>query len=301
MSAGGQSDLSRAAPGFPTEHDVLTRVLLKHARDAFGSAERIRDGWREPGFRAPPDPARAVEEYDALVTLLEATDVRIEWLPADDTGLDSIYVHDPFVMVGGEAVLGRPAKAIRAPEVDACRRRLDALGVPVRGAIEPPGHLEGGDVVGLSPGLVAVGNGYRTDAGGVRQLETMLGDEIEVVEVPLPHWRGPGEVLHLMSLLSPVDRDLAVAYPPLLPVPFLRRLQELGVELVEVPEDEFETLGCNVLALGPRHCLMLEGNPRTRAGLEAAGARVEVFPGEEICRKGDGGPTCLTRPLERLP
>jgi len=288
-------------PGFPTEHDVLTRVLLKHACDAFGDAERTASSWRELGFRAAPDPGRAVEEYEALVAILEGAGVDVEWLPADDTGLDSIYVHDPFVMVGAGAVLGRPGKPARAGEPEACRRRLDGLGIPVRGAIGPPGHLEGGDVVGLAPELVAVGLGYRTDAAGIRQLRGLLPEGVEVVEVPLPHWRGPGEVLHLMSMLSPVDRDLAVACPALLPVPFVRLLRRRGVELVTVPDEEFDSLGCNVLALGPRSCVMIEGNPRTRAALEAAGARVRVFSGEEICRKGNGGPTCLTRPLGRQP
>lgn len=284
---------------FPTEYDVLARVLLKHARDAFGGAERIGPSWRELGFRAAPDPRRAVAEYEALVGLLEAADVRIDWLPPDDTGLDSIYVHDAFVMAGDGAVLGRPGKAARAGEPRASRRRLDELGIPLVGAIEAPGHLEGGDVVGLAPDLVAVGAGYRTDAAGIRQLRDLLSPAVEVVEVPLPHWRGPGEVLHLMSLLSPVDCDLAVAFPALLPVPFVRLLERREVELVVVPEEEFDSLGCNVLALGPRDCVMVEGNPRTRAALEAAGARVRTFPGEEICKKGDGGPTCLTRPLER--
>jgi N-dimethylarginine dimethylaminohydrolase len=102
-----------------------------------------------------------------------------------------------------------------------------------------------------------------------------------------------------MSIVSPVDRDLAVVYSPLMPVPFRERLLESGYSLVEVPEAEFESMGTNVLALAPRRVLMLDGNPVTRRRLEAAGAEVLVYAGTEISVKGGGGPTCLTRPLRR--
>ena len=146
---------------------------------------------------------------------------------------------------------------------------------------------------------VVVGRGYRTNAEGIRQLRAQLGPAVEVIEVPLPHWRGPGDVMHLMSLISPVDADLAVAYSPLLPVPFREWLLGRGMTLVETPAEEFESMGTNVLALAPRQCLMLTGNPRTRAALERAGATVIEYEGSEISVKGAGGPTCLTRPLLR--
>jgi N-dimethylarginine dimethylaminohydrolase len=176
------------------------------------------------------------------------------------------------------------------------------MAVPIVGEITEPGSLEGGDVVWLDERTIAVGRGYRTNEEGILQLRSMLADSIdEMIVVPLPHWRGPGDVLHLMSLVSPVDRDLAVVYSPLLPVPFRERLLEGGYALVEVPAEEFDTMGTNVLALGPRDCVMLAGNPRTRAALERAGVRVVEYVGDEISVKGAGGPTCLTRPLARAP
>jgi N-dimethylarginine dimethylaminohydrolase len=66
-----------------------------------------------------------------------------------------------------------------------------------------------------------------------------------------------------------------------------------------VPDEEFGSMGCNVLALGPRKALALDGNPETRKRMEAAGVEVRTYSGEELSRKGDGGPTCLTRPLLR--
>ncbi|HEX5070219.1 MAG TPA: arginine deiminase family protein, partial [Vicinamibacterales bacterium] len=136
---------------------------------------------------------------------------------------------------------------------------------------------------------------------GIRQYGAVLGREIDLIVVPLPHWRGPGDVFHLMSIISPVDRNLAVVYSPLMPVPFREALIARGISLVEVPDEEFESMGANVLAIGPRDCVMVEGNPITRARLEASGVRVRLYDGLEISLKGGGGPTCLTRPLVRDP
>src|SRR5204862_6054608 len=94
-----------------------------------------------------------------------------------------------------------------------------------------------------------------------------------------------------------MEANLAVSLSPLLPVPFREWLLSRGLTLVETPDDEFESMGANVLALAPRQCLMLSGNPRTRAALERAGANVVEYEGSEISVKGGGGPTCLTRPL----
>jgi N-dimethylarginine dimethylaminohydrolase len=102
-----------------------------------------------------------------------------------------------------------------------------------------------------------------------------------------------------MSLISPIDHDLVVVYPPMLPVRLHEVLRERGIVVVEVPDEEFDSLGPNVLALGPRVALALEGNPETRRRMETAGVEVRTFAGAEMCRKGDGGPTCLTRPLDR--
>jgi N-dimethylarginine dimethylaminohydrolase len=192
--------------------------------------------------------------------------------------------------------MGKPA---RRDEPAALARHLAALGVPLLGAIEAPGVLEGGDVLWFDERTVAVGRGYRTNDEGIAQLRTLLGPDVEAVVVPLPHYRGPSDVFHLMSILSPLDRDLAVAYSPLMPVPFREWLCTRGVTLVEVPDEEFDSMGANVLALAPRLALMLAGNPVTRARLERAGVRVLTYEGSEISVKGGGGPTCLTRALVR--
>ena len=285
------------------EFGRLTRVLLKHPREAFRSDETIATEWKALNFSAAPSFARAIEEYEAFVEMLTAAEVQIDQLPeAEKTNLDSIYVRDASIVCSRGVILCRMCKRLRGAEPGAQKAAYRRLGIPVVGEITEPACLEGGDVVWLDDQTVAVGRGYRTDDEGILQLRALLGDSIdELIVVALPHWHGAGDVLHLMSLISPVDRDLAVVYSPLLPVAFRQRLIAHGCELIEVPYDEFETMGTNVLALGPRDCLMLAGNPRTRSALERAGAQVREYTGNEISVKGAGGPTCLTRPLARVP
>jgi len=102
-----------------------------------------------------------------------------------------------------------------------------------------------------------------------------------------------------MSVISPLADDLALVFLPMLPVRLVELLEAREIRLVEVPEEELDSLGCNVLALAPRAALALAGNDVTRRRMEAAGVDVLTYEGEELSRKGDGGPTCLTRPLLR--
>jgi N-dimethylarginine dimethylaminohydrolase len=286
-----------------SETGRLTRVAMKHARDAFVDATTIAAQWRSLHFSAAPDLARAIDEYDRLLDLVRSSGAIVELLPRDDrTTLDSIYVRDASLVCPDGVIacrMGKPARA-REPEVQVEILATLDTPVPVIGRIQAPGRVEGGDLVWLDSRTLVVGRGYRTNADGIQQLRRLLGSSIDaLIEVPLPHWHGPADVMHLMSLISPVDTDLAVVYSPLLPVPFRELLLERGIRLVEVPPEEFDSMATNVLALGPRRCVMLEGNRRTRAALEAAGAEVLEYAGDEISVKGAGGPTCLTRPLAR--
>jgi len=106
-------------------------------------------------------------------------------------------------------------------------------------------------------------------------------------------------MLHLMSFMSLLDTNLAVVYRKLLPVPLYELLIERGVTLVDILEDEYMTLGCNVLAVAPRDVIMAAGNPVTSAALRAVGCRVREYEGAEISLNREGGPTCLTRPILR--
>jgi N-dimethylarginine dimethylaminohydrolase len=279
----------------------IRRLLLAHPRDAFRSQRHVDSTWREQGFLARPDYDEACREYDAFTRLLAREVPETHYLPpSDHTGLDAIYVHDPVTVTDRGAVLGRMGKTAREHEPSAMAAFLPSIGVPVLGAIVAPGRVEGGDVLWLGPRELAVGQGYRTNAEGIRQLRDLLAGVVDTLEVvQLPHWSGPTSCLHMMSFISVIDRDLAVVYSRMMPVAFRESLLERGFTLVEVPDEELDTLGCNVLAVAPRRCVMVEGSPRTRKRLEEAGAEVLTYKGEEICLKGEGGPTCLTRPLLR--
>ena len=282
------------------EYGPLRRVALRHLRAAFGGPEAIAATWHQLNYLEPPDYGRALADYDRFAYILAETGAEIDYLPAaEGLTLDSLYVHDAAVPGPQGIVLCNMGKLARAGEPAAMGAAFAALGLPIAGRIEGEGRLEGGDLVWFDATTCAVARGYRTNDAGIAQLKALLGPRVEVVTVTLPHHRGPGDVFHLMSIISPLDADLALVHSPLMPVPFREWLLGRGVELVEVAEDELDTLGCNALALAPRRCLMAEGNPKTRARLEAAGCEVLTYDASEISQKGQGGPTCLTRPLVR--
>jgi dimethylargininase len=271
----------------------LRRVLVRPPAPGSWAA------WKSYGWRGEPDPIRMEGEHEAFRALL--VDAGAEVVVAEtphSLDPDAIYVYDPALVTDDGAVMLRPGKEGRRGEVEVMAADFVETGVPIAGRLDAPAMAEGGDTLWLDGGTLLVGRGYRTNDEGIRQLaDAMPG--VDVVAFDLPHLRGAGEVLHLMSLLSPIDVDLAVAYPPLMPVRLMELLAERDTELVEVPEEEFETMGPNVLALAPRVALALEGNDETRRRMEKAGIDVRVYSGDEISRKGDGGPTCLTRPLLR--
>lgn len=290
-------------PGPDSQSDVapLLSLLLKHPRDAFGSQSALHECWQDLGYTEEPDLIEATREFDRFVEQMTELGAVPSFLPADSpTGPDSLYARDASVVCAAGAVLCRMGKDARSAEPEAQRRAFEDLGIPVLGRIEAPGTLEGGDVTWLDPRTVIVGRGYRTNDDGIRQLETFLRPHVDkIIIAQLPHYRGPQDVFHLMSILSPVDGDLAVVYSPLMPVPLRELLIDHGFELVEVPDEEFGSLGCNVLAIAPRVCLLHEGNPITRDRLIAVGATVHEYSGRAISLPGQGGPTCLTRPVVR--
>ncbi len=282
------------------EYGRLTRVALRHARDAFGSQAALTRQWRDLNYHDEPDFAAAVAEYEAFLRVFQDNDCEIVALPPDPAlSPDSIYVRDATLLSPRGLIHGAMGKAARRPENGANGQALAAAGLAVAGSIEGAGTVEGGDVVWLDAETFIIGHGYRTNAAGIAQARALLGESVHVEVAQLPHYQGPADVFHLMSVLSPLDRDLALVFSPLMPVPLRLFLLERGLRLVEVPEEEFASMGCNVLALAPRHVLMLDGNPETRQRLEAAGCQVTLYEGENISRLGEGGPTCLTRPLAR--
>jgi dimethylargininase len=279
--------------GGQTMWGPLRRVLVRPPEaDAYAA-------WQAFGWRDEPDRERLAEEHEAFRALLAdaGAEVVVGGTPVP-LSPDSIYTYDPAIVTDRGAILLRPGKEGRQVEVDAMAADLVEAGVPILTRLEAPATAEGGDTVWLDERTLLIGRGYRTNEAGIDAIRAALPD-VEVIWFDLPYLTGPGDVLHLMSLISPLDRDLALVYLPLLPVRLVQLLEERGVQLVEVPEEEFWSMGPNVLALGPRVALALDGNPVTKERLEAAGVDVRIYSGDQLSRLGDGGPTCLTRPLLR--
>lgn len=279
------------------EYSPLKRVALRRPEAAFRDNARIDAEWKPLNYHSRPDLANAIREYDAFSGLLARAGAELITLPdASGLTLDSIYVRDSLIVTPKGLVLAHMGKPARRAEPAA---NAAALAMPIAGEIKAPGMIEGGDLVWLDEKTLLIGVGYRTNMEAVAQLQAIVGPSVSIHVFDLPHYKGKSDVFHLMSVLSPLDADLACVYLPLMPVRLVQFLEARGIAFAEVPAEEFESMGCNVLALGPRHVVMVEGNPGTAEAMRAKGCRVEILAAADISRKGEGGPTCLTRPLVR--
>jgi N-dimethylarginine dimethylaminohydrolase len=276
----------------------LRAVVVKRPAEAFRYADR---DWQDLGWTRLPNPEVAANQHQQLVSLLESAGARVNFLPEDGrTNLDSLYAHDPVLITDAGAVILQMGKPARRGEGPAMADALKAWNMPILGVIGGDATAEAGDMIWLDRRTLLVGRGFRTNRAGIERLSGLLEPlGVTVIPVPLPYGDGPRDVLHLMSFMSLLDDNLAVVYRRLLPVPLFELLCERGIELVDVADEEYRTLGCNVLAVAPRQVVLVAGNPVTRARLQAAGCVVSEFEGSEICIPGAGGPTCLTRPLHR--
>jgi N-dimethylarginine dimethylaminohydrolase len=271
----------------------LREVLVHRPDTAFGAA------FDNPahGFYHPVGLLPAQREHDAYVDLLLRLGVHVHALEAETDNPDLVYTFDPLLVTDAGSIALRPGKPNRAGEPALVEAWTLSHGIPIQGRIEPPGTVEGGDAFWLRPDLFCIGRSLRTNDAGAHQLAARIDADIRIFD--LPYWRGPDELVHLLSVISPVTDNLAVVYPPLLPAGLWDLLAELEIATIAVPDDEYETLGCNVLAVRPGVLIVAEGNPQTRRALESAGCEVHTYPATEIGLNGSGGPTCMSLPLLR--
>jgi N-dimethylarginine dimethylaminohydrolase len=284
-----------------SEYHPIDTVYIKPVEHAFLSEDALSKQWKNLNYLSQPNLSEARKEYKLFEELLEHTGASIIHMPSDASlSIDAIYCRDASIATDFGMIICTMGKNARNMEPEAHRTIFEAANIPILGTIQAPGTLEGGDVAWLATTTLAVGHGYRTNKEGIRQLKGLLTPlGIHALVVDLPHFRGPSDVFHLMSILSPVDHNLAVVYSPLMPISFRNELLDRGYSFIEVPENEFDSLGSNVLATAPRKCIMVAGNPATEHALRIAGCEVVTFGGAEISIKGGGGPTCLTRPFKR--
>jgi N-dimethylarginine dimethylaminohydrolase len=285
-----------------SEYLKLKSVYIKTVQNAFLSKCQINEQWQELNYLEKPDFEVAMREYIGFEKLLNDSNIDLLYFPEDSkVKLDSIYCRDASIATDFGMIICNMGKLGRIHEPKSQFQEYKNSNLPILGIIEAPGTLEGGDVAWLNEETLVVGYSYRTNEVGISQLKSLLEPKgIEVIVAELPHYKGRTDVFHLMSILSPVDKDLAVVYSPLMPIKLRNELLKRGIKLVEVPNEEFESMGCNVLAIAPRKCIMVHGNPITKKLLEEVGCNVATYKGQEISVKGGGGPTCLTRPLLRV-
>ena len=247
----------------------------------------------------PLDSALLLEQHAAFVALLERLGCGVEILPPTDDMPDACFTYDPAFVIPSGVIELRGAKAVRAGEPPLLTADLEALGVPVVGRLSGEATADGGDMFWLDTSTLAVGRSYRTNQAAIDQLRPMLAaDGVSIEVFDLPHDLGPEFCLHLMSVISPVREDLAVIFERLAPVALLQALAARGIEYVCVPDEDYLSLGCNVLTVRPGVVIMANGNDATAALLRNRGVEVYFYEASEI-NKGEGGPTCLTRPIKR--
>ena len=282
------------------EYSSLIQVAIRSPLNSFISDEKLSNEWEDLRFHSQPQLKESINEFIEFRKLLLNNEIEVIDLPqSNGLTIDSIYTRDSILISPNGLILCNMGRASRTPEARANYEDLKLQGHQIAGEILAPGTLEGGDFIWLSDTKAAVGLGPRTNQKGIDQLKKILGNTIELHVVQLPEPNHPDDVLHLMSIISPLDKDLALIYKPLMPASFIQWLEQLGIKFVEVDEVEYLLMGCNVLATSPRSVIMLENLPGVQRNLQNAGCDVQTYKGIEISRKGEGGPTCLTRPLKR--
>lgn len=252
------------------------------------------------------DPSRVAAQHDDFTACLTAAGCDVVWMDSHDQNIaDAVFAYDASLMTPEGAILMSPGKELRRGEQETHRTFYEGFGIPIAGEINGDARAEAGDTLWLDDSLVAIGRGFRTNDAGVEQFSNLLEAQgIHAQSFDLPYYQGKDACLHLMSLISLVDTRSALVLLELLPVALRDLLLDLDYQLIAAPFDEFQssgTLSTNILATEPGKCIMLDGIPKTRSVLEAAGIAVTVFEGDALCIGCEGGPTCLTRPLLRQP
>src|SRR5881409_4419431 len=170
--------------GSQSMSDPLRKVLVRRPDASFGRADPKR--W---GYEAKPNLAAAQKEHDGLVDLLKQSGVEVRYHEAPQPGrADSIFVHDPAIVTDRGALILRMGKELRRGEEASMARAFGSFGVPVLATLYNSATAEGGDLLWVNHDVLAVGQGFRTNAEGLRQIgETMDAIGVEVLPVSLPY------------------------------------------------------------------------------------------------------------------
>jgi len=290
-------DAASASYGGHSMVAPLRRVIVRRPDVAFGSADPV--AWH---YTAQPNLLVAQKEHDHIVDILRNEGVEVLYHDADlPRHADSIFVHDPILITNHGAIVLRMGKALRCGEESAIADMVKSLGIPILYTLHGDATAEGGDILWIDEKTLVVGRGFRTNQEGINQIRVALAPYgVDVLQVDLPYDQGKDACLHLQSLISFVDYDLAVVYLKYLPVAFFEMLQQRGINLITVSKTEYLAMAPNILAIKPGVVLMLQDNIELIMKLMSVGCKVYTYQGNEISHKAEGGATCLTRPVLRV-
>ncbi len=282
------------------EADPLKKILLRAPGAIVQVQQDVTTQWQSLNYLREPDLAAASAEHETLASIIRSAGAEIIYADnGDNLSLDAVYVRDAALPLPSGMLLARMGKGARHREPESLRTIFEAHNIAIVGAIEAPGTLEGGDCLWIDAKTLLIGRTWRTNQSGIDQVAEILGDDYRVLGFDMPNYKGANDVFHLMSVLSPINARLVVGYPPLMPVALVKFLHALNMTILPVAEIEFESMGCNILALGNDQVILLEGNPLISIALKNEGIIVHETAGDHISHPGQGGPTCLTLPLIR--
>jgi len=254
-------------------------------------------------YQEPLNQNKIEKNFFSFSNLLKSFGSEIYYLDQQDKYYDSVFPHDPSLVTKHGAIILNMGKKLRKHEPRLHKKFYESINIPVIGTIKSPGTVEGGDCLWIDEKTLVVGKGFRTNHSGVVQLKGILTKYgIKVIGFDLPYFYGPNACLHLMSLISILDYNLAIVYKPFFPVELLKFLELKGFDCIDIPKKDFldsNGLAINILALSSRNIIMLEGFSKTETILKKMGCDIQTFDGNELCVKAEGGPTCLTRPIYR--
>jgi N-dimethylarginine dimethylaminohydrolase len=246
---------------------------------------------------APVEVAKARDEHNAMVEVYRSQGVEVQFVePELPCQPNLMFCADLFAMTPQGAILARPASTVRAAEERWVARKLADLGIPILKTLTGTSTFEGADLMWIDEKTAMIGRGLRTNDAAIAQIETLLAEiGIELIAVDSPFG-----IMHFMSLLRIVDRNLAICWPRRTPHRTVRVLQERGYEVVFPPfaDDPASYRGINFVTLGPRRILMVGGVPSVQSYFEEMGVECLTTPTDELT-KAAGNVGCLTGILQR--
>ena len=279
----------------------LKKVLMKKPQNYMSKVNLKK--WN---YESPLSQKIIEENYNEFYQIIknsvaEIVDLNIE--NENEELCDSIFTHDPSLVINEGAIILNMGKNLRKKETEEHEKLYNSIDIPIIGKIIDEGTVEGGDCLWIKNNTLLVGESFRTNPSGINQLKKILNNyDVKVIPIKLPKQNNVNSCFHLMSLVSMLDHDLAIGCMSLLSFDLIKIFNDNNIKLISIPEDEYfksKTLAVNILTLSPRELVLIKGYPKTVELLLNEGSYINLFNGNELCIKAEGGPTCLTRAILR--